>query len=253
MLTLARLQLQQLLTGKKVWLLLIFMLLPLALTVTLVWGNAFRNEQLEAVSIYLFILHLVAFSILLCLVYGTSVIGADVDDRTIVYLFTRSKARWEVFVGKYLAIVTLLSCCGVIDFLISWLLLGCPGGFMLAFAFVIAIVAAMFAYTAIFAALGVLFTKRAMVVGLLYAFIFEWGVSFVPAVVNKLTVTHQLRSIIARLVEFDLDQLHRTALRMVGDASLVEAAIALTLITGIALFHAAFVVTRREYSGAQQS
>lgn len=253
MVTLARLQFQQLLTGRKIFLLVIFFLLPVAMTATLAVNDAFQGKSLEAVAVYLFVLHPVAFSILLSLVYGSSVIGGDVDDQTIVYLFTRAKSRWQVLIGKYLAVILLLVVCGVVDFLISWILLGCPGGASIAFAFVLATVAAVVGYTAIFVALGVLFAKHSMVVGLLYVFVLEISLSFVPAVVNKLTVTHHLRSIVVRLGGFDVESLDAKIIRMVGDSSVPEAFLALALVTSLALGVAAVMVTRREYSGARQT
>jgi hypothetical protein len=51
------------------------------------------------------------------------------------------------------------------------------------------------AYAAIYLLLGVLLPRRAMVVAVAYTLILELVISFVPAVINKITVQYRLRAL----------------------------------------------------------
>ena len=60
------------------------------------------------------------------------------------------------------------------------------------------------AYGAIYLLIGVLLPRRAMTFAVAYTLIFELVISFVPAVINKLTVQYRLRSLLVEWCELSL-------------------------------------------------
>ena len=52
------------------------------------------------------------------------------------------------------------------------------------------------AYGAIYSLIGVWLHRRAMVIAVAYTLIFEFLVSFIPAVINKFTVQYRLRNLL---------------------------------------------------------
>jgi len=156
-------------------------------------------------------------------------------------------AKWKVVAGKYAAVVGFLAVPTTLSLVLSWLLLGAPGGARLLGGMELAGLGAVLAYTAVFAAIGTLFRNRPLVVGILYVVVVEGVLSFVPALINTVTVTYYLRSVVVRALGLTLPP---ELARLVGGASLLEAVAVLLGIAAAALALAAAVVTRREYSVA---
>lgn len=138
--------------------------------------------------------------------WATTAVSNELERKSWVYLAVRPRGATAVLIGKYLvtlgwvipsALVGLViasfctpdrdSAVAIIRLLAPLICLACP------------------AYAAVYLLIGVIFPKRSMVVGVAYSFIFEVVVGFVPAVVNKLTVQYRLRSLLLHWAEgFDL-------------------------------------------------
>lgn len=195
-------------------------------------------------AIYLFLLYAQAVCLLLALFYGTSVLGDELDGKTLTYLFTRPIPRWHFVVGKYLGIVTALIGPSLVSLLASWALLGAPGGVVFATAIVAGTVGGLLAYVALFVLFGFLIPRRAMIVALLYAIFFELILSFVPALVNEFTITYYLRSLVVGILDLEIP---REIARMVGGASPTASVFALVCIVVASLGLASMMAARKEY------
>ena len=195
-------------------------------------------------AIYLFLLYPQAICLLLALFYGTSVLGEELEGKTLTYLFTRPMRRWQFVVGKYLGIVAALLVPAGGSVVAAWLLLGTPGGLALVTAILVATFGALLAYNALFVLFGFLIPRRAMIVALLYGVFFELILSFVPAVVNEFTVTYYLRSIVVGMLDLEIP---REIARMVGGATVPGALLALVGIIVASLTVASALAARREY------
>jgi hypothetical protein len=103
------------------------------------------------------------------------------------------------------------------------------------------------AYGAVFAAVGVVLPARAMVVGIIYG-MFEFALSFVPALLNEITVTYHLRSIVVRTINVEMPPELRRAL---GGASLWGSALALVIMVVAGLVVASFAVAAQQYIPAK--
>jgi ABC-type transport system involved in multi-copper enzyme maturation permease subunit len=251
MIEILRLQVRQILGGRKVWLVGFFLTAPVLLTAVIaLWGAIPPDARPDPRLIYLFVLYPQALGILLALLYGASVLGNEIEGKTLTYLFTRPVGKWRVILGKYLAIVAILVPAILSSLLASWLLLGAPGGLRYLVGFVACTSASVCAYNAVFLIFGVAFPRRALVVCLLYAGSFEFLVSFVPAVINTVTVNYYLRSLTVRIVGLEIPS---EAARVVGEASLAGSGAALGAITALALALACLVASRREYLMSEES
>ena len=249
--TAAWLQIREILSGKKLWLAGLLAAFPVALSFVVMraggWDELDAEFEPYAKPIFLFVTQPMLTCALLSLLYGTAIVNGDVERKTITYLFTRPVAKWRIVTGKYAAVVGFLAVPTTLSLLLSWLLLGTPGGARLIAGMGLATLGAVVAYTAVFAAIGTLFRNRPLVVGILYAFVVEGFLSCIPALINTFTVTYYLRSVVVRALGL---QLPSELARLVGGASLLESVAVLLGIAAAALTVASVVVTRREYSVA---
>jgi ABC-type transport system involved in multi-copper enzyme maturation permease subunit len=195
-------------------------------------------------AIFLFLLYPQAISLLLALFYGTSVLGDELDGKTLTYLFVRPLPRWQFVVGKYLGIVVALIPPTMLSAVAAWLIAGSPGGSELLGGILAGTFAALLAYNALFVLIGFLIPRRAMIAALLYAAIFELTLSFVPALVNEFTVTYYLRSLVVAMLDIEIP---REITRMVGGAPIPFAIATLGGICVGALALASLLASRREY------
>src|SRR5262245_18704496 len=108
---------------------------------------------------------------LVMLLLATAAFGNEVGDRTLVYLVTKPVARWRIVLPKYLASVLVgglpVAVSGVLA--IALIEQGDPGG---ALATGVGLLAGAAAYGAIFTWAG-LATRQALLIGLVYVFIWE--------------------------------------------------------------------------------
>jgi ABC-type transport system involved in multi-copper enzyme maturation permease subunit len=141
------------------------------------------------------------------LLWAAPVVCSELEGRTWTYLAVSPAGKDSIMVGKYLAAIfwTILT---------AWISLSLaaivvrPEKDALRLWCVLAglIPMSCLAYGALYVFFGVLFLKRAMVAAVAYTFISEVLVSFIPAVINRITVQYHLRSL---LVKWMLDE-HQT-------------------------------------------
>ncbi|MFT5290214.1 MAG: ABC-type transport system involved in multi-copper enzyme maturation permease subunit [Planctomycetota bacterium] len=242
-----RLTIRQMLGGKKIWLLALFLALPILLTLAVLASDGFANDIDDdevAYALLLYLLYPQVLCILASLIYGASLLAGEIEDKTLVYLFTRRQARWRVLLGKYLTTALVLACMTTISMTISFLLAGAPEGFQLWKALSATTFAACFAYTAIFALLGIALPKRAITIGLIYAVLVEFVLSLVPALVNEVTASYYLRSMAFHIADLPLPD---EVVAIVGNASQTTSLVAVIVIPALALLVSACVIHRREW------
>lgn len=107
---------------------------------------------------------------LVAVIVGTSAIGSELEDGTIVYLLARPVPRWRVLLVKLL-IAWLVTCLLVTPAIFIAGLVG-HGDVQLALGYAVASVLGGLEYTAVFVALS-LVTSRALVVGIAYVVVWE--------------------------------------------------------------------------------
>ena len=116
---------------------------------------------------------------LLGLIAGTGAIGPEIDDGSIVYLLSKPLSRYSIVATKAVVAVCVVTAFGAVPVLLAgFVLSGTTDG--LALDFGVGALVAGFAYATLFLLLAVV-TRQAVVVGLLYALVWESLVgTFVP-------------------------------------------------------------------------
>ena len=120
------------------------------------------------------ILGVFGFSVVLpltALIVGTSVLGAEIDDGSVVHLLATPVPRSQVVLSKFLVAATLTILFGAIPEYLSASIAAGPGS-RLAIGLLAGGLAASVIYNALFVMLSVL-TTRAIAIGLLYLLVWE--------------------------------------------------------------------------------
>lgn len=255
MLAVMRLQMRQILAEKKFFFVALLLAIPIALSVIIHFvadkPNADEPNQEFGVAAFLYFFYPQSVLILLSLLYGTSIINAELEGKTLTYLFTRAIPKWKVVIGKYVALVATMTVPVAISMTISWLFLWAPGGAKLLGGLCFTGFAAVATYTAIFAAIGTFVQKRPIILGIVYGMI-ETFMSFVPSMAGSMTVTYFLRTLALRSIHVDYQKMPEEIVQLLGDMSFPGACLVLGLMIVIALFISAFGASTKEYVITEQ-
>jgi ABC-type transport system involved in multi-copper enzyme maturation permease subunit len=220
------------------------------------------NLPREPWSLSIFALIPMLITMLGTFLWTAPAVSAELERQSWIYLAVRPDGKTAVVLGKYLAAVTWvlpaamvsLTICAIIaqpeidDLAISegakhtqqlwWAIarltcLSCP------------------AYAALYLLLGALFTKRSMVISVVYTLVFELVVSFVPAVINKLTVQYRLRALMIDWANIQIDRSDNfISAELIGNSPPILHVTVLIVYTLALLFAAIYVVRNREYAAS---
>jgi ABC-type transport system involved in multi-copper enzyme maturation permease subunit len=186
--------------------------------------------------------------------YGTALMADEVEDKTITYLFTRPIPRGAVLLGKYLAylvctILIVLPSVMLVYFLVMPIGGGGLGAIARGFPDLLKdlglLALGLSVYGAVFAFIGAQL-KRPLLVGLFFAFGWEYVVLAVPGYLKKFTVAYYVQALVPHAMPQD------SAISML-QAFFRDAPSVLTSLTALFLMLAAFLwlaaraVERREY------
>lgn len=166
--TVARLTQRGLLGRRRALLLLA---LPLLLLVIVAAVRALAGQDDGTTADLLRSFALAAMVPLIGVIAGTGAIGPEIDDGSIVYLLAKPIRRSTIIATKLLVAIGVTAAFCAIPTLIAGVVLN-GNGQRLAVAFAVAAAVASVAYAAIFLMLGVI-TRHAVVVGLVYALVWE--------------------------------------------------------------------------------
>ena len=117
----------------------------------------------------------------MCLLIGTAVIGSEIDDGSIVYLLAKPVPRRTIVLSKLGVAWAAMAVFAVLPIVLAVQIAGDDGG-QLGVAYGLTALLAGIAYTALFIALSIV-TRNAVVIGLLYALVWETVLGgYVPGV-----------------------------------------------------------------------
>lgn len=146
-------------------------------------------------------IHLQILVLLYSLIYGSSMVNEDIENRTMTYLTIRGAKKGEVYLWKYIGtVVSLMIMFTVSIFTMFFILAGHSSVHMLflrtdmLLSLLLAAYAGIIFFTALFSFMGVIF-KKPLMVGLLYAFFWEIVMVNIPFNIQYATGMHYLRSI----------------------------------------------------------
>ena len=204
-------------------------------------NDRITTARIEPIGFAMYFLIPEVVCLLGLLLWATPAIATEIEGQTWIYLAMRRSGRTTVMLGKYLtAVVWSLSAALVASSVCVWIVN--PEDPMRMWWVMCALSAlSCFAHASIFLLIGVIFHRRTMVTAVVYTLTIEYGLSFVPAVANKLTVNYHLRGLLAdwmnweevrsraeRVFGSDLASTHLTALAIITVALLVLAILRLS-------------------------
>ena len=150
----------------------------------------------EMWAAFLFALVPMLVSMLGSLLWTTPAISAELERRSWIYLAVRPNGGTAVLLGKYLAAVTWVIPPALVGLSIAVPLAATGDGWRLWWTMARLVCLACPAYAAVYLLLGTLMPRRAMILAVAYTLIFEFVISFVPAVINRITVQYRLRALL---------------------------------------------------------
>lgn len=182
--TVYKTQLKALFLARKTFVLGVIMLLPV---VGAILFASMNDSGTGGMSIYKGMVEYVIITFLLplvCLFYGGPSIVDEIEGRTIIYLFLRPVSKPAIFLGKYLAGVTVSLVLVLVPIIPLFFILmaggeGAEGQYQLFAQTLMSVAVGVLSYSAVFAMLGAAFGKS-LLAGILYWAVAEWGLSFIP-------------------------------------------------------------------------
>ena len=126
---------------------------------------------------------------LTALMFGTSVIGDDLEDGTAIYLLTKPIPRWQILLPKLIAAWLLTTAVLILSTLLSGILAIESGGLDVVYGTTFAVVLGALVYTTLFVMLSIVST-HALIIGLVYVFIWEGALAGIFEGVRYLSVRH---------------------------------------------------------------
>lgn len=167
--------------------LLLGMLGVLLVVVTVLYrlGSPSESESLEVTVRLLADFGIGVLLPLVAVIVGTSALGSELEDGTIVYLLARPVPRWRIAIVKWL-MAWVITCLLVAPAIFVAGVIG-HGDVQLALGFAIASVFGALEYTAVFVALSII-TSRALIVGLAYVVVWEGFVAALFAGTRSISI-----------------------------------------------------------------
>lgn len=161
---------------------------------------------------------------LLGLIAGTGAIGPEIDDGSIVYLLSKPLSRPTIILTKLAVAVTAITAFAGLPTLVAGLILSGTSD-RLAVGYALAALLAGTAYCALFLALAVI-TRHAVVVGLLYALIWESLVGSLVPGAQALSIQQWALALTEKVVDGQSQELITSAVGL-------GAAVPLLLVVGV--------------------
>jgi len=184
------------------------------------------------------------------LLWATPAISTEIEGQTWIYLATRRAGRRMVLIGKYLTAVMWTASAAIVSASVCIAIAGDAGGMRMWVVMLVLSVLSCMVHAALYVLIGIISYRRTMVTAVVYTMLVEYGASFIPALINKLTINYRLRGLLADWMGFD--SVRSQAENVFGSEPpethlLVLFAITLALL-GIALYR----VERGEYPTQQE-
>ena len=203
---------------------------------------------------FLFALIPMLVALLGALLSTTTAISSELERRSWVYLTIRPNGGTAVLLGKYLAAVTMVIPVAVLGLTIAVPLSGVEGGFQVWWTFVRLVCLSCPAYSAIFLLLGVINPRRAMLLAVAYALVFELIISFIPAVINKFTVQYRLRALLVKWCDITPPPDAKTnVLALIGNSPPIQHVLVLLILPLVLLCASIVILRRSEFTSAAES
>jgi ABC-type transport system involved in multi-copper enzyme maturation permease subunit len=215
---------------------------------------ALRGETLpdEFWTGLLFALVPMLVSMLGTFLWATPVVSAELERKSWVYLAVRPMGTTNVLMGKYLVSMTWALSAALVGMFAAVAIMPAVDGTKIAWVVGRITLISCPAYAALYLLLGTLFPKRSMVIAVAYTLVFELIISFVPAIINTLTVQYRIRTLLLLWGDIPIHPEMNALLAFIGDPPAWEHVVVLVVYTIVALAASVGVVRSREFSTAEE-
>jgi hypothetical protein len=154
--------------------------------------------------------------------------------------------------GTFLAAVVWTAAVALVALGLTLLAAGLPGSGRLAAIFAALVVVSCVGRAALFALPAVILPKRALVASVAAALVVEYMAGFLPAVINQLTVSLRLRSLLVRWMGWE--RALPTELQLLVDTQPAWVQImAVVALASVMLFAAGVILARRQFPPAEEA
>lgn len=222
--------------------------------VSLIRFTAYEELPRELWAGFLFALGPMLMTMLGTLLWTTPAVSVELERRSWVYLAVRPHGTTTVLIGKYLAAVTWVIPPVIAGLTVAVPLAGTGDGWRLWWTMARLICLACPAYAAVYLLIGTILPRRAMVLAVAYTLIFELVISFIPAMINKLTVQFRLRALLIRWADMPIPSGRQAGmLTLIGDAPSWQYVLILLGIAPVLLAIAVAIIRLSEFSSAAES
>lgn len=210
-----------------------------------------QDELIQTMGFTIYFLVPEVTCLLGLLLWATPAISTEIEGQTWVYIALRSSGRRMVLLGKYLTAVVWTLSAALIAIAVCTRVVGSSSAYQLWWVLSSLAVLSCFVHAALYVLIGALFYRRTMAVALVYTVVVEFGISFVPALVNKFTVNYRLRGLLANWM--DWEDVRSAAENIFGSESTSTHLMFLVVTTLALLSVALFKVEHSEYPTHQES
>ena len=176
------------------------------------WAYSWTPKSPDGISMFVIVtmmIYLQFIVIYACLLFGTSQIAEEEEQRTITYLTSRPLSTAELIVYKYVGFVLSIFIMFIIPVLLNFAIICTHTSYELTSAFMFHLgqfIGLMFmaiaAWGAFFMFLGVVLKKFALLAGLLYGLFWETFIANIPSSIRYATMNHYIRSLSPYYVSF---------------------------------------------------
>lgn len=162
------------------------------------------------IGVMLFVLLPQVLTVLCMLLWVVPIVNSELEGQTWVYSVVRPNARRSIMLGKYIVAVLWIGSCTttstILCTVLAWLL-GISDMWTLCRVLICVNWIAAITYGALMMLIGSVFQRRPMVVAFAYSIAIEAIMGWVPAVINRFTISYRLRSLMLDWMNLDYSKM----------------------------------------------
>ena len=187
------------------------------------------------------------------LIAGPAII-TELEQRSWVYLATRPNGIFWLLLGKYLVAIAWASTAAISGLTIAVLFTGQETVFKIWVGMAALCVLSSMSYAAVFMLIGAIVPQRAMLFCVMWTAGVEGFISFIPAIINRITVQYRLRTLFVEWVQPG-DEIRQNPLfaQSLAEGPWYVQVLWLAALTSIFIAAAQVIAHNREFTGAAES
>ena len=229
---------KKLILGRKA---VITLLVAIFVGAVMGYAGSMSDDPLDDGTNLMDTLILFFFMPVMAMIFGSSLMRDEIDDKSITHVATAPLDRAFSYVGYYLPLgiavsvwMVVITSVGMLAFFGQHGGIG-PQSLEIYAQFVSLVVIGSFVYSSLFLAISVLFPKPVLV-GLFYAFIWEAGIASLPGAIQNASIKHYLRSVASGWLDFGDISTWSHASSVGGSAALLLGLTVFLLLLGAYVF-----------------